>query len=723
MTPDPDRLYHLLPAVYRQRDFEIDEPLRALLAVISEQVNAVDQDIAQLYDNWFIETCQDWAVPYIGDLIGYQPRTPASLPDQLSSPGERTLESMLIPRREVANTLSFRQRKGTLAVLEQMARDLTGWPARAEELDHRFAITQALNHLRPERGRWIDLRARRVLDRLGGPFDSAGRTVRLGRTDVLAGGPSDVLPAVGVFIWRLKVYALDHVPAYCVQQAGEHCFTFSAFGNNVPLFARGSADGPTAGKTGLAAFPGAIRRGEFAQVVPHRHRVRLRASSDYYGVGKSVAVWAPNWCGADGKLPVPVERVIPADLSRWSFEPPRGHIAVDPELGRLAFAPGEMSKDGVWVSYCYGFGDDLGGGPYARRLPYPPVPPGMPVTPVYFVGSGAQYASIGAALKAWKTEAPASAIIEVVDSEVYAEQLRIKLGTGQSLEIRAANGARPVIDIIGANSNRSEALTVSGESASAFRLDGIVIFGRAVEVKGYVARFSVCDCTLVPGWGRENDPMHERSNEPSLVFVNTAARISISRSILGALRVIRTEPDLAPAPCLIERSIIDATGPEAAAFGGEEGRVAGIVLTIKRSTVLGQTRVHAIALAENSIFTGVVRVARRQQGCMRFCYLPFDSRTPSRYQCQPNAEEREISESFSGERRRVKPEFVSTRYGAPGYCQLADTCPREIKRGAEDRSELGVFHDLFEPQRLDMLVAAAADFAPVGTQSRVIFVD
>ena len=48
---------------------------------------------------------------------------------------------------------------------------------------------------------------------------------------------------------------------------------------------------------------------------------------------------------------------------------------------------------------------------------------------------------------------------------------------------------------------------------------------------------------------------------------------------------------------------------------------------------------------------------------------------------------------------------------------------KEIKRGAEDRSELGVFHDLFEPQRLDMLLAAAADFAPVGAQSRVVFVD
>ncbi len=68
-----DRLYELLPAIYRIRDAEQGEPLRALLQVIGEQVNLVEEDIARLYDNWFIETCEDWVVPYIADLVGYQP--------------------------------------------------------------------------------------------------------------------------------------------------------------------------------------------------------------------------------------------------------------------------------------------------------------------------------------------------------------------------------------------------------------------------------------------------------------------------------------------------------------------------------------------------------------------------------------------------------------------------------------------------------------------------
>jgi hypothetical protein len=715
MTPDPDRLYKLLPVIYRQRDDEHGGPLKALLAVISEQVNAVDQDIGQLYNNWFIETCQNWAVPYIADLIAYQPPIPVCLPDDLSTADRSALENVLVPRREVANTLSFRERKGTMAILARLAWDLTGWPARAVELDRRFAITQALNYRRPDRGRWIDLRARRALDRLGGAFDNAGRTVRLGRLDVHTPGQCDVLPAVGVFVWRLNVYALEHVPAYCVQTAGERCYTFSALGNDVPLFARGRTGGSPNGTNAEADFPGPIARGEFAQVIPHRHRKRLSASSDYYGEGRSVAVWAPNWGGLDDRAPIPAERVIPADLSRWRYEPPRGHVAVDPQLGRLAFAAGESPRDGVWVSYCYGFGDDLGGGPYLRRLSYPPG------TPVYFVGIGAQYPSIHLALLAWEADAPASSIIEIVDSEVYTEHIGVKLAPNQRLEIRSSNGARPVVNIVGANTNRPEALMVSGGSGSALRIDGIVISGRALEISGHLARVDLCDCTLIPAGSREN--AGRESSEPSLALVNTAARISIRNAILGSIRVIRTEPDIAPAACLIQRSIVDATSPEAVALGGEEGRVAGIIPTIKCSTILGQTSVHAVALAENSIFTGRVQVARRQQGCIRFCYLPPESRTPSRYQCQPDPQERKSSETSAGERRRVKPDFVSTRYGAPGYCQLADTCAEEIRRGAEDRAALGVFHDLFETQRLDMLEAAVADFAPVGTEAGVIFVD
>lgn len=66
-----DRLYELLPVVYRQRDSLQGFPLRDLLRVIAEQVLRIEDDITQLYDDWFIETCRDWVVPYIADLAGY----------------------------------------------------------------------------------------------------------------------------------------------------------------------------------------------------------------------------------------------------------------------------------------------------------------------------------------------------------------------------------------------------------------------------------------------------------------------------------------------------------------------------------------------------------------------------------------------------------------------------------------------------------------------------
>ena len=70
-----NRLYELLPAIHRMRDAERGYPLKALLQVIAEQVNVVEDDIAQLYENEFIETADDWVVPYIGDLVGYRPVT------------------------------------------------------------------------------------------------------------------------------------------------------------------------------------------------------------------------------------------------------------------------------------------------------------------------------------------------------------------------------------------------------------------------------------------------------------------------------------------------------------------------------------------------------------------------------------------------------------------------------------------------------------------------
>lgn len=115
-----ERLYNLLPAVYRLRDAAQDEPLRALLMVIERELQALKTDTAGLYDNWFIETCDEWVVPYIGDLLGVHGLSPVHTP-------------AFSQRAYVANTLAYRRRKGTAAVLEQQARDITGWPARVVE--------------------------------------------------------------------------------------------------------------------------------------------------------------------------------------------------------------------------------------------------------------------------------------------------------------------------------------------------------------------------------------------------------------------------------------------------------------------------------------------------------------------------------------------------------------------------------------------------------------
>src|SRR5258708_26705556 len=133
MTDRLDRLYELLPVVHRTRDFEQGEPLRALLRVIAEQVNVVEDDIAGLYENWFIETCEDWVVPYIGQLVGYEPAIDPGLAADNLTPSGRARARAIFPRMDVANTVRNRRRRGTLALLELLADDAAGWPARAVE--------------------------------------------------------------------------------------------------------------------------------------------------------------------------------------------------------------------------------------------------------------------------------------------------------------------------------------------------------------------------------------------------------------------------------------------------------------------------------------------------------------------------------------------------------------------------------------------------------------
>ncbi|MBC7941433.1 MAG: hypothetical protein H7Z19_17065, partial [Chitinophagaceae bacterium] len=245
------------------------------------------------------------------------------------------------------------------------------------------------------------------------------------------------------------------------------------------------------------------------------------------------------------------------------------------------------------------------------------------------------------------------------------------------------------------------------------------------------ARVVIRHCTLVPGWAIDCDCQPRRPAEPSLEISGLRATVSVEHSIVGTIRVSEDQVGQDPIPLCISDSIVDATAHDRQAIGAPGNGIAHVTLTISDTTVFGIVDVHAIALAENCIFTGCVNVARRQIGCMRFCYVPCRCRTPRRYRCQPDEAIADVRHRLTdadrlyaeilSEQLRLRPQFTSEHYGTPGYAQLGVHCAAEIVRGADDDSEMGVYHDLFQPQRAANLRARLAQFTPAGMHVGLLF--
>ncbi len=538
--------------------------------------------------------------------------------------------------------------------------------------------------------------------------------------------------AVGVFVWRLQPFPVTRTPAYCVEDVHPNCYTFSVLGNDAPLFNRA-----VSGDTGpeARALPGAITRRRFA-VPPQRGDTMVVASPDDYGLvagsdeAQSVAVWAPGWPTAKSPQPVPAAQVVVADLADWTYAPPRNFIAIDPERGRLAFPPRQMVKGNVIVAYHYGFSAAIGGGEYTR-----PLRQEATATVIVVEGSDA----LRQALVPWQPRTgdappgvaqPEHAVIELADSGVYTVPLNLWLDDGHSLQIRAGQRRRPVLRLLDWQTDQPDSLAVSGGPGSRFVLDGILLSGRGAIIEGALASFTVRHSTLVPGWSLDHDCCPKRPSEASIEVVDSGVCVVIDHSITGSI-VVDNPATRDPITLDITDSVVDATsvdgeGARGEAIGGQGGGIAFAVLTARRTTVIGRVGVHAVKLGENSLFTGTLTVARRQHGCLRFCYVAPGSRTPRRYECQPDLAEAAAGRDDTARqqaRDRVRPRFDSLRYGTPAYARLSAACDAAISGGADDESEMGVFHDLHNPQRLANLEARLADFTPASADPGVIFAD
>ncbi len=755
MSLTTEKLWQWLPAVYHIRDREQGGPLKALIAVIAEQAGVMEADIRRLYENWFIETCDEWVIPYIGDLLGVRGLYPIGAEVGISL------------RAFVANTLRYRRRKGTATVLEQLAFDITGWRARVVEFFELLGATQHDNHIRLHSVRTPDLRSMNKLELLDTPFDTIAHTVDVRHIDNGRGRHN--IPNIGIFLWRLQNYFLSASSARSVTNPPDGRYTFSPLGNDAPLFNRPQSEREITHLAEEINVPGRLRRRALYDELEARRQALIDGRPGdlhmtYFGKQPVLQVFVQDG-GNDSLLEIPPEKILICNLSKsdgsipedWprpptlkEYLPSNGgpaishpiSVAVDPEVGRLAFPAGVLPKR-VKVSYACGFSGDVGGGPYNRRESIDAV---LARDVKWQVGVGQDvvaepnkiFATLTDAINEWNKQPAGSAgVIALLDNGTYAEAFPvIDVPEGSLLLITAAkwpevqvsdgppgNMVRP-LGRLDPNKLRPQLrgnLKVKGTAPSGsptpgdIAFDGLLVEGSLSVLSANLGGLRIAHCTLVPDKGGVK-----------VETGNDRLSITMIRSICGQIVL-----DAAISKLCMDGSIVDnAGGPDAAIEASETP------LEVQECTIFGKVRGFRID-ASNCIFNDKIHTQRRQEGCIRFSYAPPDSTLPRRFRCLPELEiSRQVQEAgrrgpLSPRARGIisqgilcwlRPAFSSTQYRNCDYAQLRQSCPSSITTGAEDGAEMGAFHYLQQPHREANLRAAFDEYLRLGLEAGILYV-
>lgn len=572
--PVQDRLYNLLPALYRIRDSEPGqaEALRALMALIEEQFLALEADIDQLYDDAFIETCQEWLVPYIGDLLAVRPL-------------QDTPETRFSQRAYIANTLAYRQRKGTATVLEQLARDVTNWPARAVEYFQRLEWTQHLNHLRPHSWRTPDLRDTNALELLHSPFETAQHTPEVRHIDSDRGKYN--ISHIGIGLWRLQAYPLEKVQPRPVPSS-PGLYWINPLSQDLPLFNTPEPESRIHTLATEINVPAPLRRRPLYDEVKAIAGGQPPLTQYLAGQQPPFQVYLN-----DEEAPVDPAALMICDLSdvpdspatNWtrpnaalhvSDRPELRRIAIDPVLGRLAIPQGQPLPASVLISYAYGFSGDIGGGAYDRRAS---VAQGLSKRVTWERGVSQRDTAVGSeliltdlaeAIAQWNAQDPGTiGAIVLMDNQTYDPgTVPIRVPEGSQLLIVAADWPRvrlPLPDVgevrrsgqwvpIGRRAHVLGDLAVVGTAPTEaidpgqLTLDGLLIEGSLTLEAGNLEHLRVAHCTLVPDQGGLVGMASSTEGK-----TNSRLTIEVDHSITGPLYLPQSLAAIA-----VNDSVIDA---------------------------------------------------------------------------------------------------------------------------------------------------------------------
>jgi len=548
------KIWALVPGYYKAMDASVLDgtgPLQALLTRVAGQAAEVRRSIDRLWEDQSIETCSDWVIPYIAALVD------TNLVPSMDARGRRL---------DVANTIYYRRRKGTVALLEQLASDVTGWEAHVVEF---FRLLSRRRHLldpplgRPAdtpdpadarllqrtsgltglltgtpMGGYADLRNALGAANTSGPYDEFRHRadVRLGQGATGWYG----IPKIGVFLWCSADIAVPRATPVAVAGCPDH-YSFDPTGRNIGLWQ--ADDRPPQGYgeewTSLAQWqvPGPMTQALYDAVAE-----------------------APD-------IPVPQEAYPDPNATFWpnslSVSPlgsgsplTQSTVKVWPEVGRFAVSGGTGD---VEASYHYGLFSQIGAGPFDRRqigvadaADPPPVTqvPGGTATALKNA-----LAAVGTAGTVIVTDGLTSSAVSPVGSAGAPIA---------DVSVRAADAGRAVIRLPAIQSagqstsfarNRpwvftGNALTDSSGKpvapTAALRLEGLLMSGVDVVLRGGFDCVTLSCCTLDPGtagdlwsppqvWQPAVDGRELGSG--TLKIEGTVNTLVIDRCVLGPIRV------------------------------------------------------------------------------------------------------------------------------------------------------------------------------------------
>jgi hypothetical protein len=400
------KLYERLPEIYRVKDGEQDPPgqLKSYLSLVEKIFDNIHFDIESLYHNLFIGTCADWAIRYIGDLLG----------TSHISGDPWTL------RADVADTIFLRKYKGTLLAIERLTYNLTQWGVHCVELRENLLWHQHLNHQRPDvehhytqglgqpvtsgpvRGGIVNLRDPAVLSLIRSPFDEFAYFPDF-RSDTF-GAIRYNLPNLAIFLWTLRAYQVklsqpllsgainpdpdpntddaSFIVRATVNPTGEPLLLFNTnrfnFEVRQPLL-------PIDSLTDVDKTPNPIPRARLCQRSSAGNPHEYVALNTYNKTPDDISTFRAEISRVGLQFHLPLSDFAGEDFTEWSIRgenlcaweqgivPPLKdrEIAIDPVIGRAVIGIDSAEKQqsllrDLLVTYTYGSVGPIGAHPISR---------------------------------------------------------------------------------------------------------------------------------------------------------------------------------------------------------------------------------------------------------------------------------------------------------------------------------------------------------------------